>query len=259
MVVISGDHGVPGLPRGKCNLYDLGAAVSLMIRWPVKVPAGRVVTDFVSLPDLCPTFLEAAGEKPLPIMTGRSLIPVLTASTSGRVDPTRDHVIIGRERHVDKTRPGDLPYPQRAIRTDKYLYIRNFTPERWPLGTAPGFGVEGVMPKEELLTENTFVAFADLDASPAKSYLLHHLDQPEIAAFVNNWLGQRPAEELYDASNDPQQLTNVAGNPELAAVKKELSDKLMTILRDSRDPRVVDDPVPYESKPFASTHPITGK
>ena len=259
MVVISGDHGVPGLPRGKCNLYDLGAAVSLMIRWPVKVPAGRVVTDFVSLPDLCPTFLEAAGEKPLPIMTGRSLIPVLTASTSGRVDPTRDHVIIGRERHVDKTRPGDLPYPQRAICTDKYLYIRNFTPERWPLGTAPGFGVDGVMPKEELLTENTFVAFADLDASPAKSYLLHHLDQPEIAAFVNNWLGQRPAEELYDASNDPQQLTNVAGNPELAAVKKELSDKLMTILRDSRDPRVVDDPVPYESKPFASTHPITGK
>jgi uncharacterized sulfatase len=230
-----------------------------MVRWPAKVPPGRVVSDFVCLPDLCPTFLEAAGEKPLPIMTGRSLMPLLTATASGRIDSTRDHVIIGRERHVDRTRPGDLPYPQRAIRTDKYLYIRNFTPERWPMGIAPGFGGEGEMPNDDQLTNNTFVAFADLDSSPGKSYLLRNLDKPEIAAFVHLALGQRPAEELYDLSQDPQQLTNVASTATYAMVKAELEQRLMTILRNTRDPRVVDDPVPYETKPFASTQPITGK
>ena len=31
VIVLSGDHGMPGVPRGKCNLYDMGTAVSLMI------------------------------------------------------------------------------------------------------------------------------------------------------------------------------------------------------------------------------------
>jgi N-sulfoglucosamine sulfohydrolase len=61
IVVVSGDHGMPGMPRGKCNLYDFGVGVSLAVRWGAKVPAGRVVDDFVCLPDLAPTFLEAAG------------------------------------------------------------------------------------------------------------------------------------------------------------------------------------------------------
>ncbi len=259
LVVISGDHGVPGFPRGKCNLYDLGTSVSLMVRWPGKIPPGRVVTDFVCLPDLCPTFLEAAGEQPLPIMTGRSLMPVLTSTASGRVDATRDHVIVGRERHVDNARPGNLPYPQRAIRTDKYLYIRNFEADRWPMGIAPGFGGTGDMPSAQEIGKNTRIVFGDLDASPAKSFLLYNLDKPDVAAFVNMTLGLRPAEELFDLEKDPQQLVNVATAAPYAAIKAELSERLMTVLRETRDPRVVGNPVPFEAAPFASQQPITGK
>ena len=32
LIVISGDHGPPGFPHGKCNLYDFGSSVSLAIR-----------------------------------------------------------------------------------------------------------------------------------------------------------------------------------------------------------------------------------
>ncbi|MFY7875777.1 MAG: sulfatase-like hydrolase/transferase, partial [Pirellula sp.] len=32
IVVVSGDHGAPGFPHGKCNLYDFGSSVSLAIR-----------------------------------------------------------------------------------------------------------------------------------------------------------------------------------------------------------------------------------
>ncbi len=62
LIVVSGDHGMPGVPRGKCNLYDFGTHVALGVRWGAKVKPGRAVDDFVNLMDLAPTFLEAGGE-----------------------------------------------------------------------------------------------------------------------------------------------------------------------------------------------------
>ena len=88
--------------------------------------------------DLAPTFLEL-GQTPIPDdMTGKSLLPILTSDKEGVVDPKRDHVLVGRERHVESARPDFLPYPQRAIRTRDHLLIINFKPQRWPMGVAPG-------------------------------------------------------------------------------------------------------------------------
>ena len=85
VVVISGDHGAPGFPGGKCNLYDFGVHVPLAIWWPGK-PGGRVVDDFVNLMDLAPTFLDIGGVKPPKVMTGRSLVPVLKSKKQGIVN-----------------------------------------------------------------------------------------------------------------------------------------------------------------------------
>jgi N-sulfoglucosamine sulfohydrolase len=242
LIVVSGDHGIPGMPRGKCNLYDYGVAVSLAIRWGEKVPAGRVVDDFVNLPDLCPTFLEAAGEKPTEAMTGRSLMSVLTSDKSGRVDPQRDFVIVGRERHVAKARTGNLPYPQRAIRTDDFLYIRNFKPDRWPMGTAPGYGESaGELPSFEQLEQNTFGAFGDLDASPTKAWIITHRDDPGMQKFFDIAFARRPGEELYDLRKDPHEMNNVAENKQYADAKAKLSTRLMKVLRETGDPRLDND------------------
>lgn len=73
LVVVSGDHGAPGFPHGKCNLYDFGTSVSLAVRWG-GAKGGRVVDDLVSLPDLAPTFLELSGTKVPERMTARSLV-----------------------------------------------------------------------------------------------------------------------------------------------------------------------------------------
>src|SRR5262249_48048660 len=154
-----------------CNLYDLGVRVSLAIRWGGAV-GGRVVDDFVCLPDLAPTFLEAAGESPPDVMTGRSVMNVLTSARAGLVDESRDYVVVGRERHVAHVREGHLPYPQRAIRTKDFLYIRNFAPERWPLGEGPGYGQpEAEFPSYEYLRDETYAAFGDVDASPTKAWI----------------------------------------------------------------------------------------
>ena len=249
--VVSGDHGIPGIPRGKCNLYDLGTQVSLAIRWPGVTEQNQIVNDFVCLPDLAPTFLDAGGVPTPDVMTGRSLLPVLAAQKSGQVDPSRDHVIVGRERHVGDAREGSLPYPQRAIRTKDYLYIRNFEPTRFPMGDAPGFGrPAGDMGTTGELTNDTFVAFGDLDASPTKAWLLKNRDRAEVEAMVQLTLGLRPEEELYAVGQDPDHLSNLSSDPNYASVKKELSEKLMKTLLETDDPRVVEDPPRYERSPF---------
>ncbi len=246
LLVVSGDHGFPGVTRGKCNLYDLGTQVPLAIRWPAGIKTtGRVVDDFVSLPDLAPTFLEAAGVDAPETMIARSLVPVLKSPRSGQVDPHRDAVFTGRERHVALARTGNKPYPQRAIRTDQYLYIINFEPQRWPMGTGPGS--ESQMPSFEQLRENTFVAFADLDASPTKAWVVtHRVQNPE---FYDYAVGRRPKFELFDVQADPHCMNNLADDAAKAGVRKQLHDRLMDELERTGDPRVSEN-VAFEESPF---------
>jgi N-sulfoglucosamine sulfohydrolase len=248
IIVISGDHGAPGFPGGKCNLYDFGVGVSLIARGPGIAP-GRVVNDFVNLMDLAPTFLEIGGLKKAPGMQGRSLYNVLTAKKEGLVDPERTWVVTGRERHVAAARDDNLPYPQRALRTEKYLYIRNFEPERWPMGS-PKRVTDTSAPTPEELENNTFVAFADMDASPTRAWLVAHRDDARWQWHYKYAFGKRPGEELYAVDSDPDQIHNLAGEPDQAETKKDLAQRLMHILTEAGDPRVVDGGQTFERPPF---------
>ncbi len=252
LVLVSGDHGIPGFPRAKCNLYDFGVAVPLAIRWGNRIFPERNVDDFVNLMDLAPTFLEAASLTVPEIMTGKSIMPLLSSNQSGQINQARDFVVTGRERHVASARPGELPYPQRAIRTSDYLYIRNFHPERWPMGIAPGFGLpEAQWPNENVMEKNTFAAFGDFDASPTKAFLGSMRHQPEMKAFIDFAFGRRPAEELYDLREDPHQLTNLASDATLQGIRAELSDRLLQVLIETNDPRVTENIQRYERPPYA--------
>jgi len=248
LLVISGDHGMPGVPGGKCNLFDFGVGVALIVRGPGVKP-GRVVDDFVNLMDLAPTFLEAGGLKPPAVMTGRSFLNVLRSDKSGQVDPDRTWVVTGRERHVAAARDGNLPYPHRALRTRDFLYVRNFAPDRWPMGS-PKFISVADLPSADELEHNTFVAFADMDASPTKAWLVRQYSEPEWDWHYDYAFGKRPAEQLFDLRKDPDQTTNVAADPAYADTKRELSARLMKILTDAADPRVTGDGKTFERTPF---------
>jgi uncharacterized sulfatase len=252
LLVVSGDHGIPGFPRGKCNLYNLGCEVALTARWPGHVPAGRTVHDFVNLMDLAPTFLEAAGVERLPGMAARSLLPVLQSPASGQVDASRDHVVLGRERHVALARAGNLPYPQRAIRTGRYLYIRNFEPDRWPVGDPRGLDdLNAEAPSYEVLWASSRAVFSDMDGGPTKAWLVQNRAREEVQPLFHIAFGKRPQEELYDLRVDPDHMSNVASEPGYARVREELADALMSVLRENEDPRVVESPCRFENPPFA--------
>ncbi|MEZ6127441.1 MAG: sulfatase [Planctomycetaceae bacterium] len=263
IVVVSGDHGAPGFPNGKCNLYDFGTHVSLAIRWPRKVPGNRVVHDFVCLPDLAATFVEAGGEVIPDVMTAKSLLPVLTSDKAGVVDPMRDAVITGRERHVAGARTDWLPYPQRAIRTKNFVYIRNFKPDRWPMGIGPGYGAPTTeMPTFEELREDTFAAFGDLDASPTKAWVALNCETDAVKRkYFDFAFGLRPEEELYDLRVDEDQIHNVANESHYAEVKADLTARLMKTLTETGDPRVTGDGTTFDKPPFATPwqKPAAGK
>jgi arylsulfatase A-like enzyme len=221
LVVVSGDNGMP-FPRAKANVYDAGTREPLLVRWPGVVPAGQVIDGFVSLTDLAPTFLEAAG---LPVpgdMHGRSWLPLFR----GEAQAGRDRAFIGRERHAH-VREGNLSYPMRAVRTADWLYIRNLRPDRWPAGD-PEL-VRSVGP------------FGDIDGGPAKDVLLNGRTDPQIGRFFELATAKRPAEELYDVRADPGQLTNLADRPEHAAAKRALRASLDEWMRETEDPRAATD------------------
>jgi len=248
LIVISGDHGMPGMPHGKCNLYDFGTGAGLVARVPGG-KAGRVVDDFVNVMDLAPTFLEAAGVAAPAGMDARSLWPVLTSEKGGQVDPARTFVVMGRERHVAGAREENRPYPMRALRTRDFLYIRNFAPERWPMG-APGEVTDSVAPDAGQLETNTHAAFADMDAGPTKAWLIAHRHEPQWKAYVDYAFAKRPGEELYDLRQDPDQATNIAAEPSSAAQKAQLSAQLLRVLTDNGDPRAGGGEVRFELPPF---------
>ncbi|MFC1635057.1 sulfatase [Planctomycetota bacterium] len=254
LVVISGDNGMP-FPRCKSNLYDMGTNVPLAVCWPAAVKGGRVVEDFISLTDLAPTFLEAAGLKPTAQMTAKSFLDILTSGKSGRVDRKRDHVLTGKERHVVCQETGTGGYPMRGIRTHDHLYIRNFKPERWPAGAPKGYAE----PIEINVTRprGTFFGYADVDAAPTKSYMLEHRDDPKVKRLFELGFGKRPAEELYDLAKDPDQLHNVAGEPGYAKVKKRLAEALMAELKATEDPRVLGKGDAFDNYPYYGNLPKT--
>ena len=238
IVVVTGDHGMP-FPRHKCHLYDSGARVPLVIRWGMSAPAGRRVTDFVSLTDLAPTFLEAAGLEIPAQMTGRSLLQILQSRDSGRIEDSRDHTLIGRERHAqDQEAPETGGYPMRALRTDGFLYIRNFEPTRWPAGSPD--------------ISNAFCGLdhASCDRGPSKDFFVGHRYDVRYRKFYELAFGKRPAEELYDLDRDPDQLKNVAYEPGYAATKRRLADRLNRGLVKSSDPRSTGEGNNFDGYPF---------
>ncbi|MBP7141694.1 MAG: sulfatase [Opitutaceae bacterium] len=236
VVIYTSDNGWQ-MPRGLANCYDAGSRVPLAIRWGRHLQPGRRVEEFINVAEIGPTLLELAGLRPPSTMTLHSFRNLLL----GLPDPTpRAAAFIERERHAN-VRRNNLSYPMRAIRTRDFLYVRNLRPDRWPAGDPDVLFVHGR-------------PYGDVDTTLTKDFLLRHVKDPAFARYISLIFGKRPAEELYDLSKDPHQLTNIAGQPGYKRNLEELRRSLDRWMSDTDDPRT--DPAndawdffPYYGKP----------
>jgi arylsulfatase A-like enzyme len=212
LVVVTSDHGMP-FPYVKGQIFEDAFHLPLAMRWGQAIKPGRVVQDFVNVRDLAPTYMELAGLKPHPQMTGRSLVNILRAEKSGWIE-NRDEMLIGKERH-DIGRPHDLGYPVRALRTKEYLYIHNFFPDRWPAG-------------------NPETDFGNVDPSPTKEVI------KRLGGYYYDLsLGKRPPDALYRLTDDPECVRNLAHDLAFAPTLEEMRSRMMKLLRDEGDPRAL--------------------
>lgn len=201
LVLFLSDNGRP-FPGAKTNLYDPGLHLPLIVRAPGVAPA--VNDAMVSWVDIAPTILDWTGVAvpTAPPMSGRSLVPILGRGG----DPARDAVFASHDFHEI-----NQYYPMRAIRTRTHSYVLNLAhPLDYPIAG-------------DVAGSPSWRAIA---ADP--SVRLGHRNQ---AAYRH-----RPAEELYDLTRDPEELTSRADAPDFAAIKAQLAERLQAMRQATKDP-----------------------
>ena len=241
LVIVTSDNGMP-FPRAKANAYEYGIHLPLAMAWPESIVPGRIVEDPVSFVDFAPTILELAGgelEKGMLPMSGQSLLNILASGGDGVIDGNRTAVYSSRERH-SSSRWNNLGYPQRAIRTNDFLFILNMKPERWPAGAPVRLDEKG--------NPEPGVAYHDIDGSPSLQYIYDHQADEQVKPLFEASTAIRPAVELYDIHKDPYCLVNLAENGRYQDIREDLHGKLKAYLVETEDPRLVgDDPDIFES------------
>lgn len=246
LVIVTADNGM-SFPRAKANCYEYGIHVPLAISWPKRIPAGRVLDDLVGFVDLTATILDASGvavqkdDEPENTPVGKSLMNILAAKGQGILDPTRTMVFAGRERH-SSARYQNVGYPQRVLRTQQFLYIKNFHPERWPAGDPQDYTTDGKLGP-------LHGAYRDIDAGASLAFLVKNFDVPPFDKYFHLAVDKRPAEELFDIQSDPGCLKNLAMEPAHAKTLTGLRTAMNDCLKRTGDPRAGDNPEVWETYP----------
>ncbi len=187
IVFYYGDHG-SGMPRGKRWLYQSGLLVPMIVHVPARFEAlvkdqyqtGASSERLVSFVDLVPTVLSLAGERPNPTLQGKAFL--------GKYATDKPQYIYGFRDRMDERY--DM---SRAVRDEKFLYIRNFYPQR----------AQGAYLDYMFQTPTTQVWKRMFDAG--------QLDEAQSVFWK-----PKASEELYDIAADPHQVKNLAALEEHA-------------------------------------------
>lgn len=224
LVIVTSDNGM-AFPRAKANLYEYGIHMPLAICWPKRYPENQKTDAIVNLIDVTATIYDACDVDLPNTVTGRSLDDVL----SGEPSRERAATFSGRERH-SSSRWNSLGYPCRCVRTEDYLYIRNYAPERWPAGTPQKYAkvkYDSNQAPTEIVMDRPHGGYHDIDACPSLSYLIAHRTEESVARLFHLAVDKRPAEEFYNVTSDPGCLENLV---EVSTEAKQLERhrKLLT-------------------------------
>jgi uncharacterized sulfatase len=158
-------------------------------------------------------------------MTGRSFLDILLSDKSGLLEPDRNEIYSGRERH-SCSRWQNLSYPIRVLRTHDYLYIKNFKPERWPAGAPVKYDDQ----------KDLVPGFHDIDDFQ-ESYIYQNRNVDSIKYYFDLAVAKRPMEELFDIQKDPYCLNNLSALPEYQNILVQLRERLQSRLEETGDPR----------------------
>jgi N-sulfoglucosamine sulfohydrolase len=204
LIICTTDHGL-AFPGAKATLFDRGTGVMLLMRGPGGFAGGRVFDAIVSHLDIYPTICALAGIGPPRWLQGKSLLPLV----HNGVAKLHDAVFTETTYHAAYE-------PQRAIRTERWKYIRRFDDYSHPV-------------------------LANCDDSATKSLLTEAGWGDAIV----------PEERLYDLVLDPNEGHDLADDTDHAGTLTSLRDQLARWMEDTDDP-LLDGPVPLPTGAWAN-------
>ncbi|HSS32088.1 MAG TPA: sulfatase [Solirubrobacterales bacterium] len=189
LVVCTTDHGV-AFPGAKATLSDRGIGVMMIVRGPRGFTGGKVVDAPVSHLDVYPTLCELAGVQAPDWLQGSSLMPLVR----GEVERLHEEIFAEVTFHAAYE-------PQRAVRSERWKYIRRFDEYPYPV-------------------------LANCDDSESKDLW--------VAA---GW-GEREVsrERLYDLVLDPAEGENLAGRSEFEGQLGQMRERLERWMLETSDP-----------------------
>ena len=202
LVIFISDNGI-AVPFAKCNAWFHSSRTPCLVRWPKVVsPNTSNDTDFVSVVDFFPTFLQASGVQGPAGLDGQSFLPLLR----GKKQAGREQVYT----QIDSKAGGDS-VPMRAIQNGKYGYIYNpFSDQKhWYRNNNEG------------KTMAAMQAAAESDPAIADRIKLFRYRVPE---------------EFYDLLNDPDCLNNLIHDTQHATTIASMQEQLIRQMRKTDDP-----------------------
>jgi len=203
LVMVVSEQG-NSLPFAKWTCHEMGLGSAMIVRWPGKVNPGSETDAMVEYCDVTPTFVQAAGGTPAPILDGESFLRVLLGKTDHHKDVT--YGIMTTRGIIN----GNDCYPIRSIRDDKYRLI-------WNLNSTVPFQNACTASKE----------FQSMREAAA--------DGDERAKWVIENYQNRPEFELYDVVTDPMEMNNLAADAPYGAVIEQLRSKLDAWMKSQGD------------------------
>jgi len=181
-----GDHAGSAAPlrEGKLTTFEGGIRTPCIMRWPGKIPAGRVCDELVSSIDLLPTIAALVGADlpPRPI-DGKDAWPLL----AGREDVATPHEAFyyyaGRELQALRSGRWKLHFPHEYLtvagppgRDGKPANFENLKPK-----SIQQSGIHGIASRHGYEVRRIGLALYDLEADPGETRNLAG-EHPEIVA-----------------------------------------------------------------------------
>jgi len=178
------DHGGP-LPHQKREIYEYGLKAPLLIKG-INQKTSQKSNRLISFTDLGPTVLSLANVQPPKGIDGTSFLGKYESKPRKYVYGTSDRF----DEFTDRIR---------SVRTEKYVYIKNYYPD---------------------MTKYKDVQYRK--KIPLMVNMLELKEKKQLNDIQMSWFQTKEKEELYDAVQDPFSLNNLAAKPEYKTVLEEL-------------------------------------
>ena len=201
LFVVCSEQGIQ-FPFAKWTCYDNGLHTGLVMSWPGVIKAGSRADALISIADIAPTLVDAAGgELKAGDVDGKSFLKTL----QGEQQVLHEYVY-GAFTNCNIINNRDRIFPIRSIRSKDFALIYN--------------------PNHKEITSNVTLSGK---GSAATSWLALQGSSEKADRLIRK-LNHRPEFEFYHLAEDPHELNNAINQPKyesiIAGMKKALFEKL---------------------------------